>query len=242
MQVPPVAPHTHVDVAQWIKAPAYEAGGCRFDPCRRHATRRSSVDQSTALRRRVSHVRPVPARPPDPFRARFRTPQVRNREQNGRKVEQCNWEAIRLDQEPVSKTGTGPRGPWAFESPRFRPLAAIVKRTRRRALNPEAGVRLPVAVRNPDKQMPGGPVARTSGCYPEDGSSTLSLAAIARWPRIQARGCRPRHGGESPSRASNTWSSSNGQGSRRAMPAMRVRLPPTTLFWPTPRTITPARS
>ena len=25
---------------------------------------------------------------------------------------------------------------------------------------------------------------------------------IARWPRIKARGCRPRHGGESPSRAS----------------------------------------
>lgn len=45
-------------------------------------------------------------------------------------------------------------------------------------------------------------MARTSGCYPEDGSSTLSLAAIARWPRIQARGCRPRHGGEIPSRAS----------------------------------------
>ena len=39
-------------------------------------------------------------------------------------------------------------GPWAFESPRFRSLAAIVKWSRRRALNPEAGVRLPVAVRN----------------------------------------------------------------------------------------------
>src|SRR5207248_2490239 len=29
-------------------------------------------------------------------------------------------EVIRLDEEPVSKTGRGPRGPWAFESPRFR--------------------------------------------------------------------------------------------------------------------------
>ncbi len=29
-------------------------------------------------------------------------------------------EVIRLDEEPVSKTGRGPCGPWAFESPRFR--------------------------------------------------------------------------------------------------------------------------
>ncbi len=27
----------HVDVAEWTKAPAYEAGDCRFDPCRRRA-------------------------------------------------------------------------------------------------------------------------------------------------------------------------------------------------------------
>jgi hypothetical protein len=35
----------HVDVAEWIKAPVYEAGGCRFDPCRRRASRRSSVER-----------------------------------------------------------------------------------------------------------------------------------------------------------------------------------------------------
>src|SRR6202011_530562 len=40
--------------------------------------------------------------------------------------------------------------------------------------------------------------------YPEGGGSIPSLAAIARWPRIEARGRKPRHGGESPSRASTS--------------------------------------
>ena len=35
----------HVDVAEWIKAPVYETGGCRFDPCRRRPSRRSSVER-----------------------------------------------------------------------------------------------------------------------------------------------------------------------------------------------------
>ncbi len=87
--------------------------------------------------------------------------------------------------------------PWAFESPHF-PLAAIVKtvmtpgshpgsrgsspepRNTRRS-NSGSGRRpelraseARVAVRN---RLPGGPVARTSGCYPEDEGSTPSLAA-----------------------------------------------------------------
>jgi hypothetical protein len=33
VQLPSAAPH--VDVAEWIKAPVYETGGCRFDSCRR---------------------------------------------------------------------------------------------------------------------------------------------------------------------------------------------------------------
>ena len=66
------------------KVPVYETGGCRFDPCRRHqSTRRSSAEQSAAFRTRRSHVRIVPAR---------------------RRV--CS-EAIRPDEEPVSKTGRG---------------------------------------------------------------------------------------------------------------------------------------
>ena len=45
------------------KAPVYETGECRFDPCRRRATRRSSVDESTALRRRGPHVRTTKQEP-----------------------------------------------------------------------------------------------------------------------------------------------------------------------------------
>jgi hypothetical protein len=61
VQVPSVAPRRR---GRMEKAPVYETGECRFDPCRRRSARRSSVDESTALRRRGSHVRVVPARRP----------------------------------------------------------------------------------------------------------------------------------------------------------------------------------
>src|SRR5687767_5321275 len=55
-------------------------------------------------------------------------------------------EAIRPDQGPVSKTGRGLRPLWVRVPPL--PLhAAMVQWHGRRALTPEAGVRLPVAVR-----------------------------------------------------------------------------------------------
>ena len=61
VRIPSVAPRRR---GPTDKAPDYETGGCRFDPCRRHqSTRRSSAEQSAALRRRRSHVRIVPARP-----------------------------------------------------------------------------------------------------------------------------------------------------------------------------------
>ena len=66
-------------------------------------------------------------------------------------------EAIRLDEGPVSKTGRGLRGPCGCESHRFL-HTAVVQRRRRRALNPEAGVRLPVAL--PTQAVPGRRVAR----------------------------------------------------------------------------------
>ena len=76
--------------------------------------------------------------------------------------------------------------------------AAVVQRARRRVLNPESGVQLPVAA-----LMPGRLTGRTSDCYSEGGGSNPPLAATARWPSIQARGCNPRHAGENPARASN---------------------------------------
>jgi hypothetical protein len=59
VRVPSVAPRRR---GRMEKAPAYEAGECRFDPCRRRAARRSSVDESTALRRRRGTNDRVPAR------------------------------------------------------------------------------------------------------------------------------------------------------------------------------------
>ncbi len=128
--------------------------------------------------------------------------------------------------------------------PRF--PAAMVERSRRRALNPEAGVRFPVAVlscnnnhrtqetcqvveRQDVRLLPG-----RRGFEPLPGST-------ARWPRIEARGCKPRHGGESPSRASIAHRNEHStvvvvqrRGSRCATPVMRVRIPPTTplAHWP----------
>lgn len=73
----------------------------------------------------------------------------------------------------------GSHGPWAFESPRFRS-----RRDRQVVMTPGShpGSRGSTPRRG-TQSMPGGPVARTSGCYPEDERSTRSLAATARWPR-----------------------------------------------------------
>lgn len=100
------------------KAPVYETGECRFDPCRRRSARRSSVDESTALRRRGSHVRVVPAR-------------------HMSEIGPCS--SASQSASPVRTRS------WVRLPPRAQ-HAAVVQRTRRRALNPEAGVRLPVAV------------------------------------------------------------------------------------------------
>ena len=99
----------------------------------------------------------------------------------------------------LSRKQVGACGPWAFESPRFRS-----HRDRQVVMTPGShpGSRGSTPRRG-TQSMPGGPVARTSGCYPEDERSTRSLAATARWPSIKVRGCKPRHAGESPARASN---------------------------------------
>ena len=57
------------------------------------------------------------------------------------------------------------------------PLAAMVERSRHRALNPEAGVRIPVAVPNAIEVHARWSSGKTSGCYPESGGSSPSLAA-----------------------------------------------------------------
>lgn len=51
-------------------------------------------------------------------------------------------------------------------------------------------------------QMPGSRAVRRPAVTRKAGVRAPPWQRIARWPRIKARGCRPRHGGESPSRAS----------------------------------------
>jgi hypothetical protein len=172
------------------KVPDYETGGCRFDSCRRHrSTRRSSAEQSIAFRTRRSHVRIVPAR--------------RRR---------CS-EAIRPDEEPVSNTGKSREAlvgasPTA-SSTHFMRLrhcypahAAMVERSRRRALNPEAGVRLPVAVLMPGSRAERRPaVTRKAAVRSRPWQLMSENAQVV---VVQRRG------------------------SRCAIPRMRVRVPPAT--------------
>lgn len=79
-------------------------------------------------------------------------------------------EAIRPDEGPVPKTGRG-ASPCGCESHRFL-HAAVVQRTRRRALNPETRVQLSVAVL--DARSSNG---RTRDCYSRYGGSSPPLAA-----------------------------------------------------------------
>ena len=203
MQVRPL-PSTPPRRSSVERAPPSEGGSRTFESCRRDA-RKGSGRMRGPLAKRVRAIACVGSSP---------TP--------------SSWWKRPGWMRSLSRKQVGVARPLGV---RVAPLplhAAVVQRSRRRALNPEAGVQFPVAVR---QSMPGGPAARTSGCYPEDESSTPSLAAAARWPSIQAHGCRPWHGGESPSRASiakRTWPSFNGTGPRRAMPGMRVRFPPAT--------------
>ena len=87
--------------------------------------------------------------------------------------------------------------------------AAMVQRSRHRALNPEIGVRFPAAVRSCSsnhphnyESVPGSRAARHPAVTRKAGVRAPPWQHIARWPRIEAHGCKPCHGGESPSRAS----------------------------------------
>src|SRR3954452_826236 len=153
--------------------------------------RRSSAEQSAALRRRRSHVRIVPARPaladtPEetPLAASANGRGAASTEGQALVAQEAErvpgtdevvgatppegpTEGIRPDEEPVCYAGTGRQPVWV----RVPPLpqhAAMVERSRHRALNPEAGVRFPVAVRTQRmKTNARWSSGKTSGCYPE---------------------------------------------------------------------------
>ena len=163
-------------------------------------------------------------------------------------------EAIRLDEEPVPKTGRG-REALGRSS---RPASSTTTRRDGREVKtpgPQPGERGSSPRRGTDgvrqhssastrrseavlgerdsraeSTMPGSRAGRRPVVTRKAGVRAPPWQRNARWPRIQARGCRPRDGGESPSRASiaTMWSSSKRRGCRHATPAMRVRVPPTT--------------
>ena len=192
-------------------------------------TRRSSAEQSAALRRRRSHVRIVPARQQGqalvaqeestslvrtrswvrlPPRAPRKGPgQMRNPCATWRGVTRCGCEShpfrTRRDGREVKTPGPQPGG---------------------RGSNPRRGTNHTHARWSSGK---------TSGCYPEGGGSSPSLAArrsTLGGRGVQARGCKPRDGGAIPSRASiaRPVVVVQRRGSRCATPVMRVRVPPTT--------------
>ena len=101
------------------KAPDYESGSCRFDPCRRHPPRRSSAEQSAALRRRRPHVRIVPARlslsPALVAQEREHVPGTD--EVVGATPTEGPKEGIRPDEEPVCYAGTGRQPVWVRVPP-----------------------------------------------------------------------------------------------------------------------------
>jgi hypothetical protein len=219
------------------KTPVYETGECRFDPCRRRSgaspasrgagsTRRSSAGSerrspkaeaarsSRAGEAWEVHL-PLGGAELEPRWRHWRLGvRVARSPLQGREVR----EAIRLDEEPCSKHGTG-ASPWAFESPRFRGRTArwcgnrvgsaaspetgdgrstrspsahavIVQGSGRRALNPETGVRIPVAVL--PVTVPGGRTARRPAVTRKVGVRAPPWQRSARWLSIKALNCNPR--------------------------------------------------
>ena len=150
----------------------------------------------------------------------------------------------RLDEEPVSKTGMGCEALGRSS----RPASALTPRwsswSRRRALNPETGVRFPVAIRN---AMPGSRAERRPAVTRKAGVRAPPWQPLARWPiRCEGMGilrqalpaglkarCKPdgkrRHLlFPAGSRIDSPVVVVQRTGSGHATLAMRVRLPPTT--------------
>ena len=191
------------------RAPVYEAGGCRFDPCRRRccqSARCSSGERAPPSEgggrtfescwRGKGIVGKGSGWMRGPVANRVRV----DARAGSSPAPSATQEATRLDEEPVSKTGTGltalgrssrpasahsPRSSSGYDAgfssqkPGFESRASDHAPLEER-LGPEAR---PACFRGErsryarTQSMPGGPAARTSGCYPEDEGSTPSLAA-----------------------------------------------------------------
>jgi len=202
----------------------------RREPPRRAPCRRSSAMKSAGPSRRRSRVQ-LPSAAHQP----------RNSNSTRRPVDVVEWRR-RRSTKPESAGSTpavdahlavarwmrappSEGGRRTFEScrrdqPFVQGNAAVVQRVRHRVLNPGSGVQLPVAAPMPDRLT-----GRTSDCYSDGGGSSPPLAATARWPSIQARGCNPRHAGERPARAFQRRSDATERGSFHSNTPREGKLP-----------------
>ena len=168
VRVPSVAPGRR---GPTDKAPDYESGGCRFDSCRRHhlaVAQRSRAPpsegggrtfESCRRGRLAGHAGRDAACGVDQWRRRGRQEDQALVAQEVERVPGTDEVVVRIPPRAPRKGSGQMRSPFARgygstalvgASPHpFRPrsaLAAMVERSRHRALNPEAGVRFPVAV------------------------------------------------------------------------------------------------
>ena len=165
--------------------------------------RRGRMDQGAGLRNRRVQVRPLPStlgsftclprgRPSRRSSAGTERRPPKAEAARSNRAGETNTvvrEAIRLDEEPCSKHGTG-ASPWAFESPRFRsrrdrPAGRTPgPQPGNRGSNPRRGTRssrCQVVERQDVRLLPG-----------RLGVRAPPWQRSARWPRIEARGCNPR--------------------------------------------------
>ena len=165
-------------------------------------------------------------------------------------------EGIRPDEEPVCYAGTGRQPVWVRVPPlplmeASRPeQKACLSRTQGAVASPASSTcRGGRGVKTPGPQpgdrgsnprrgtygvrrapVPGSRAGRRPVVTRKAGVRAPPWQHNARWPRKQARGCKPRDEGESPSRASIATHVVVVQrrGCEQATLAMRVRLPPAT--------------
>ena len=244
MQVPSVAPRRR---GRMDKAPVYETGGCRFDPCRRRhlavaqwtrappsegggrtfeSCRRgvmSATGPCSSARKSASlgTDEVVGATPTEGSQSWKGTGQMRSPfAMRVRVASPCGCESRPFrsgkrsgQMRGLSRKQVGVVRPLGVRVPPLPPHAAIVERTRRRALNPEAGVRLPVAVLDArsSNRKDVGLLLRLWGFESSSGSGSPGGAGGANAARVDSRASVVQR-----------------RGCEHATLVMRVRLPPAT--------------
>ena len=181
MQVRPLpSTRTALAVAQWTRAPPSEGGRRTFESCRRGPPQalEAQPDEHVPGTDEVVGATPTEGSTEEP-----------NRKRPGW-IRSLSRKQVRVLEAP----GRSSRPASATHSPRSSSGQDAGPSTRR------PGFDSPSRYAIADARWSSGTDVRLLPGRRE--FDPLAGSALARWPRIQARGCRPRHGGESPSRAS----------------------------------------